>query len=66
MHVWTIDVHVELKLLTNILNVLESFLVVWPGSTDPNLDLVLVKQRCDFTKGTDDALESRSDLRRRR
>lgn len=62
MHLWAENLHVKLQLLTDGLDVLETFLVVGTGTTDPDLDLVLVKKRGDLTEGADDTLEGRSDL----
>ena len=56
--------HVEAELLTNILDVLETLLVVGASTTDPNLDLVLNEKRSDFPQSADDTLESGSDLLR--
>lgn len=56
--------HVELEFLTDGLDVLESFLIVWSSATDPDLDFVLIEQRRDFPEGTNDALEGRSDLQK--
>ena len=44
------------------LDVLETFLVVRAGTTDPNLDLVLDEELCDSTEGADDTLECACDL----
>jgi hypothetical protein len=37
------DVHVEIQLFTHSLDVLETFLVIGTGATDPDLDFVLVE-----------------------
>ena len=49
--------HLEAELLADGLDVLEAFLVVGAGATDPDLDLVLNEERCDFADGADDAFE---------
>ena len=54
--------HVQAKLDTDRLNVLETFLVVRTGATDPDVDVVLDEERCDFTDGADDTLECGCDL----
>ena len=43
VHIWTIDMHVELELLAYSFDVLETFLVIWACTTDPDLDFVFVK-----------------------
>ena len=57
MHVGPIDMQVQPELGTDLLDVLETLLVVWPRATHPDGDLVLVEQRCDIAEGADDALE---------
>lgn len=54
--------HVEIQFLSNSLDVLETFLVVGAGTTDPDLDLVLVQQRGDLTESPNDTLECAGDL----
>ena len=46
------------------LDVLETLLVVGAGTTDPDLDLVLVEEGCDFAEGADDTLEGGGDLQK--
>ena len=62
MHLRTINMHVELELLADALNVLQSLLVIRPGTTNPDLRLVFVQGRGDFTQGADDAFERRGDV----
>jgi hypothetical protein len=62
VHLGTKDVHVELELLTDGLDVLQTLLVVGASTADPDLDVVLDKERSDLTKGTDDTLESGGDV----
>ena len=57
MHLRTEDVHVELELLADGLDVLETLLVVGASTADPDLDVVLNKERSDLTEGADDTLE---------
>ena len=57
VHLRAKDVHVQVELLSDCLDVLETFLVVGTGTADPNLDLVLVEERGDFAEGTDDTFE---------
>lgn len=63
VHLWAENVHGEIQLLGDGLDVLETFLVVGTSTADPDLDLVLVKERGDFTKGADDTLECAGDLK---
>ena len=62
MHLGAIDVHVESELLADVLDVLETLLVVGTSTTDPDLDLVLVEKSSDFPQGADDTLEGRGDV----
>ena len=57
MHIWPIDVHVKLKLLTDGFDVLETFLVVGACAADPDLDLVLDESGGKISKGTNDTFE---------
>lgn len=57
VHLGPKDVHVEMQLLADGLDVLEAFLVVGASSSDPDLGLVLDEDRGDFSEGADDALE---------
>lgn len=41
MHVWAVNVYVQLQLLSDGLDVPETFLIVGTGTTNPYLDLVL-------------------------
>ena len=62
VHLGTEDVHVELELLTDSLDVLETFLVVGASTTDPDLDVVLDEERSDLADGADDTLEGGGDV----
>lgn len=62
MHLGAVNVHVELQLVANGFDVLETLLVVGAGATDPDLDAVFDEDRRDFSDGADDALESGGDL----
>lgn len=62
VHLWAVDVHVEAKLLTNTLDVLETLLVIGSGTTNPDLDLVLNKLGGNLPQGADDALECGGDI----
>ena len=62
MHLGAVDVHVEAKLLADVLDVLETLLVVRSSTTDPYLDLVFDKEGCDFPQGADDTLEGGGDV----
>lgn len=62
MHLGTEDVHVELELLTDSLDVLETLLVVGASTADPDLDVVLDKERSDLAEGTNDTLEGGGDV----
>ena len=41
MHLWAEDVHIQPKLLTDSLDVLETLLVVGTSTANPDLDFVL-------------------------
>jgi hypothetical protein len=58
------DVHVQSQLLSDGLDVLQAFLVVGASAANPDLDLVLVEQWCNFAQSADDTLESCSNLRK--
>ena len=62
VHLGAVDVHVESELLTHGLDVLETLLVVGAGTTDPDLDLVLVQDRGDFSQSANDTLEGGGDV----
>ena len=57
VHLRPEDVHVELQLFADGLDVLEAFLVVGPGAADPDLHFVLDERGCEFAEGADDAFE---------
>lgn len=57
VHLGTKDVHVEMQLLADGLDVLEPLLVVGTSSPDPDLGLVLDEDGSDFSESADDALE---------
>lgn len=57
MHVGAVHVHVELEFLADGLDVLEAFLVIGACAANPDLDLVLIQGRGEFSKGADDTLE---------
>ena len=50
--------HIELQLLTNRLDVLETFLVIGAGTADPDLNFVFDQGTCKFPESADDTLES--------
>lgn len=62
MHLGTIHVHVQAKLETNRLDVLETLLVVGTSTADPDLDLVLVEDGGDLAKSANDTLESAGNV----
>ena len=62
MHLWAVHVHVESELLTDALDVLETFLVVGACTTDPDLDVVLVENGSDLTQSADDSLKCGGNL----
>ena len=62
MHVRAIDVHIELQFLPDGLDVLQTLLIIGTSSTDPDLNIVLYKNRSKFTESTDDTLESGRNL----
>ncbi len=57
MHLGPEHTHRQTELLADSLDVLETLLVVGPGAADPDLDLVLDEEGCDFADGADDAFE---------
>jgi hypothetical protein len=62
VHLRAEDVHVEAELDADGLDVLETFLVVRTGATDPDLDLVLDDERSDLAESANDTLEGGGDL----
>ena len=62
VHLRAEDVHVELKLLADGLDVLETLLVVGASAADPDLDVVLDEERSNLTEGTNDTLEGRGNV----
>jgi len=62
VHLRAEHLHGETELYTDGLDVLKTFLVVRTSTTNPDLNLVLNKERGDFTESTNDTLECRSDL----
>jgi len=62
VHLWAENVHVQLELASDGLDVLETFLVVGSGTTNPDLHLVFNEEWGDFSKGTNDTLECGGDL----
>lgn len=62
VHLGAENVHVELELLTDGLDVPETFLVVGSSATHPDLNVVLDEEGGDFADGADDTLERRCDL----
>lgn len=59
---WSIDMHIQLQLLSNSLDVLQSLLVVGTSTTDPDLNLVLNEHGRKFTESANNTLESRCDV----
>lgn len=57
MHLGTVHMHVELKLLADCFDVLETFLVIGSSSANPDLDFVFIERGGKFPQGTDDTLE---------
>ena len=62
VHLRAVDMHVEAELLADVLDVLQTLLVVGAGTTDPDLDLVLKEEGCDFPQSANDTLEGRCDV----
>lgn len=62
MHLRAVDVHVELQLDTDVLDVLETLLVVGASTAHPDLNLVLVQLRGDLAESADHTLESAGDV----
>ena len=62
VHIWPVDVHVELEFFADGLDVLESLLEVGTGAADPDLDIVLDKSCRKFSKSANDTFECRCNL----
>ena len=62
MHVWTIDVHVELQLCSYCFDILQTLLIVGSCTANPDLNLVFNQCGCVFSESTNDTLERRCDL----
>ena len=62
MHLGAEDVHVEAELLADVLDVLQTLLVVGTSTTDPDLDLVLVERGSNLPQSADDTLEGRGNI----
>lgn len=62
VHLGAKDVHVEAELDADVLDVLETLLVVGTGAADPDLDVVLDEEGSDLTESANDTLESGGDL----
>ena len=62
VHLGSIHMHIELELIADGFDILETFLVVRPSTTDPDLDVMLDEDGSDFSDGADDTLESGGDL----
>ena len=62
VHLRAKDLHVKAKLKSNILDVLETLLVVGTGTTNPDGSLVLDEKRGHLAESTDDTLECGGDL----
>ena len=57
VHIWAINMHIKLELLANSFNVLEAFLEVGTGTTDPEIHFVLDNCWGKFSESADHALE---------
>lgn len=57
MHVWAIDMHVQLELLADAFDILQALLEVRACATDPNGCLVLDQGRRKFSQCANDAFE---------
>ena len=62
MHLGPVDVHVQLELLTDSFDVLETFLVIGTSTANPDLYLVFVQDCGNFTQRTNYAFEGRGNL----
>ena len=62
MHLRPVNMHIELQLLTDSLDVLETLLIIRPRATDPDLDFMFGEELCEFAQRTDDALEGGCDV----
>lgn len=62
VHVWAVHLHIELELLADVLDVLETLLVVGASTADPNLDVVLNEDGRKLPESANDTLECRSNI----
>jgi len=57
VHLRPVNMHIQLQLLADALDVSETFLVVGTSAAHPDLDLVLDKGGSDLTERADDTFE---------
>ena len=57
MHLRAKHMHIKAQLVASSLNILQSFLVIRSGASDPDLDFVFVQLACEFADRADDAFE---------
>ena len=62
VHIWPICVHIQFELLTDCLDVLETFLVIRTCTADPDLDFVLKETCRDGAESADDTFECGCNL----
>lgn len=62
MHLRPVNLHVQVQLAANGLDVLETLLVVGAGAAHPDLHVVLDEDGGELAEGADDTLESRGNL----
>lgn len=62
VHLGAEDVHVEAELDADVLDVLETLLVVGTSAADPDLDVVLDEEGSDLAESANDTLESGGNL----
>lgn len=62
VHLWAVNLHVELELLSHVLDVLETLLEIGSGTTNPDLYVVLDEDLGKLSESADDTLECGSNV----
>lgn len=65
MHLWTIDMHIQLEFCANRLDVPETLLVIRSSAAHPNLNFMLDESTSNFSKCANYAFECRCNLEQR-
>lgn len=64
VHLRSINLHVELELLTNVLDIFETLLIVGASTTNPDIDLVFLENLRKFSESADNSLKCGGNLLR--